>query len=1060
MSFWEDRFVNRPHAGAVPPSSYPDSSYVPPQASAQESAYGSYPELPSPDAEQGWASETTEPVDEIVQPVELVDESSEAASDEPAEEAEAEVEADEEPEADVEPDAEPVVEYRRRGLFRRREAVVADAVIEDEAEVEAQDEPQGDPQHEPDADESYESDASETDATETDATEMWSVVVEPAPDYAEETVEPAEETLEPVAEVAEEKRGFFRRRKQAPVEDAVEADDDQEAPEVESEPEYQPWHIAIAEEDHDADESDELAASSETDEAPFEEPKKRGLFRRRKSVPVEEPVAEDENAPSVEDDSFESTPYWGSEVTDEAEEPAEDAATEAEPQFEEPETFVYGEDESAADESAPEAEPADEPAHEAAADGDAAQEAEEAVFASEPDAEPSFAEAEVFATEDEQAPAFEDVEPYEPESATDEPSQDDAVESFGAEESDSADEQEPVPALEEWHGVSDSQEDYEIDSSQDEVAHEPIPLKKRNGGGSRGGRKVVGLKVGASQIAAAVVSGSGDSQALVDVARRPLEQGVVVGGELRDPEALVRALKAFFKESRLPTKNVRLGLSSSRVGVRTFDIAGVEDEARFDNAVRFKAHEVLPVAAHESVLDYRVVEERYTESGEVSRRVLLVVAPRDQVEPYIEACREAGLRLAGVDLESFGLLRAFVPPFGSRSRTEDSATVVVAVGHEASTLLVAGGGICEFTRVFDWGGGALQTAIADELEVPAMEAATILTHLSLTGPGRHLDSLDADTRSRALEAVRARLTPFARELVSSLQFYQTQPESLGIREILITGGTAHLEGLADALHQMIGVNVSVGDPLARVDVQVEIPASLDATIGSLAVPIGLAIEDEAGRSVNLLPKESRQARKRPDLVKVAAPLAAAIPLAALAFMFMQASGAAGDQQAELDAVRAQINALPEPTRASIDPSLAGEQASRATAVAQILGGRLTWEKVLGDVSRVLPGGVSLTELTATTPQPTTPEVASTTTDSSGTPTPPPAPAAVPTTPTGVTVTGYALDYATIARTLARLQAVPSLTNAELQSATPKLIGKKRIIEFTIVASLATPGGVQ
>jgi type IV pilus assembly protein PilM len=532
---------------------------------------------------------------------------------------------------------------------------------------------------------------------------------------------------------------------------------------------------------------------------------------------------------------------------------------------------------------------------------------------------------------------------------------------------------------------------------------------------------------------------------------------VVVDGELRDSEALARALSTFFKDHGLPTKNVRLGLSSSRVGVRTFEISGIDDGDRFDNAVRFKAHEVLPVAAHESVLDYRVVEERYTESGEVSRRVLLVVAPRDQVEPYFEACREAGLRLAGVDLEAFGLLRAFVQPLGSRSRSEDSATVVVAVGHEASTLLVAGGGICEFTRVFDWGGGALQEAIAEELDVPLMEAATILAHLSLSGPGRHLDALDADARGRALQAVRARLTPFARELVSSLQFYQTQPESLGIREILITGGTSHLEGLADALHQMIGVSVSLGDPLGRVDVQTEIPTQIEAQIGSLAVPIGLAIEDDPARSVDLMPKEARQSRKRPNALRVLAPVAVLIPLAALVFLFMQASGTASDRQAELDAVRAQIVALPEPTRPNIDPSLVGEAATRATAVAQILGGRLSWERVLGDVSRVVPASVSLTELNATAPQPTTPEVALTT-DEGATTAPPPVASTAGLAPTGVTVMGYALDYATIARTLARIQAVPSLTNVELQSATPKTVGKKRIIEFTIVADLAIPGG--
>ena len=50
--------------------------------------------------------------------------------------------------------------------------------------------------------------------------------------------------------------------------------------------------------------------------------------------------------------------------------------------------------------------------------------------------------------------------------------------------------------------------------------------------------------------------------------------------------------------------------------------------------------------------------------------------------------------------------------------------------------------MCEFTRVFDWGGGALQDAIVQELEVHPAEAATILRHLSLSGPGRQFEGLD------------------------------------------------------------------------------------------------------------------------------------------------------------------------------------------------------------------------------------------------------------------------------------------------------------------------------
>ena len=95
--------------------------------------------------------------------------------------------------------------------------------------------------------------------------------------------------------------------------------------------------------------------------------------------------------------------------------------------------------------------------------------------------------------------------------------------------------------------------------------------------------------------------------------------------------------------------------------------------------------------------------------------------------------------------------------------------------------------------------------------------------------------------SSDLEAVRRQLQTFARELVSSLQFYQNQPNSLGIGEIVITGGTAHLAGLAEELQKLIGVRVTVGDPLSRVKLGKKIGET--EQLGSLSVAIGLGIED-------------------------------------------------------------------------------------------------------------------------------------------------------------------------------------------------------------------------
>ena len=580
--------------------------------------------------------------------------------------------------------------------------------------------------------------------------------------------------------------------------------------------------------------------------------------------------------------------------------------------------------------------------------------------------------------------------------------------------------------------------------------------QQKGRGGRRSGRKLVGLKIGASQLAAAVVQESDGRHELLELARTPLEPGIVLDGEVRDADALVSALRAFFADQKLPTKDVRIGVASNRIGVRTFEIAGIDDESRFDNAVRFKAHEVLPIAVSDSVLDYRVLEERRSETGEAVVRILLVVAPRDQVAPYVDVAERAGLKLAGIDLEALGLLRTFVEP-GEERMTGGTSTVVVSIGHEASTLLVSGGGACEFTRVFDWGGSTLQEAIAQELQVHPAEAATILRHLSLTGNSRRVEGIDEEARNRALEAVRLRLTPFARELVSSLQFYQTQPESLGIGEIVITGGTSQLDGLGAALHQMIGVQVRVGDPLQRLTVRKGVESGFEQSLGSLAVPIGLAIDDDPMRSVDLTPRDVVRQRRRPNIAPILIPVAAAVPLAALGLFFSQAHGKVSHRQSDLSSLQSTLASLPQPTGPQIDVSLQGVEAARATAVAQVLASRTSWDGVLRDLSRVLPANVWLTGLKAAVSTPLSSAAVSTTTTGGQTTTTAQT-TAVPAAPTGVTINGYTFSHPDVAVLLARLVALPSFDNVQLVSATQAVVGKKDVVQFTILANLRGVGG--
>ena len=176
--------------------------------------------------------------------------------------------------------------------------------------------------------------------------------------------------------------------------------------------------------------------------------------------------------------------------------------------------------------------------------------------------------------------------------------------------------------------------------------------------------------------------------------------------------------------------------------------------------------------------------------------------------------------------------------------SEDTALVAVSIGHDRSTFAVSNGTVCEFTRVLDWGGSSLNTSIARALDITPSQAEPVKRTLSLSERGEREEGAPAQANEHTImaeEAVRLELQSFARELVSSLHFYQNQPGSLAIGSIALTGGTAHLPGLAAELQRLIGVKVRVGDPLRRVKTakRVETPAQ----VGSMAVAIGLGIED-------------------------------------------------------------------------------------------------------------------------------------------------------------------------------------------------------------------------
>jgi Tfp pilus assembly protein PilN len=201
------------------------------------------------------------------------------------------------------------------------------------------------------------------------------------------------------------------------------------------------------------------------------------------------------------------------------------------------------------------------------------------------------------------------------------------------------------------------------------------------------------------------------------------------------------------------------------------------------------------------------------------------------------------------------------------------------------------------------------------------------------------------------------------------------------------------------------------------------------------------------RAFNLMPREEAGEKTTisPALTKVAVALLGVLVVAGLGFMYMTSSAKVADKRAEADAARAelaQLTAQIGPEAADPSASLAGESQARTAALADALGARVAWDRILREFSLVIPPSVVLTTLGASSG-------AEGSTD--------PATAA---TATGATfrIEGNATSQTAVALLLSRLEVIPEFADVRLESSAGSTTDAG--FTFAITATIAPEGAPQ
>jgi type IV pilus assembly protein PilM len=338
-------------------------------------------------------------------------------------------------------------------------------------------------------------------------------------------------------------------------------------------------------------------------------------------------------------------------------------------------------------------------------------------------------------------------------------------------------------------------------------------------------RTVVGLEMDPSHIAAAEVQVNGQIT-VTKGAVAHLRPGILRDGEVVDTAALSDALRSLFADNELGT-SVRIGVANQRIVVRTLDLPVTHDEKALEEAVNAGAPDHIPVPMDEAVLDFQSLGVVGTPEGPRTR-VVIVAVRRDMIDRIVTAAHDAGLKLEGIDLSAFAMVRAL------RTAGTDQAVLYVNLAG-LTNVAVADDTGCLFTRAASGGLDAIAQSLAERRGLTLEHARGWMQHVGVTTPLSSVEG-DAELVAAVRHALEDGVHQVADTVRNSLNFYRMQDSAETVERAVLTGPAVAIPGFAEALSTQLSMPVEPA--VVATDVE-------GADSGRLTVAAGLAVHDTA-----------------------------------------------------------------------------------------------------------------------------------------------------------------------------------------------------------------------
>ncbi len=352
------------------------------------------------------------------------------------------------------------------------------------------------------------------------------------------------------------------------------------------------------------------------------------------------------------------------------------------------------------------------------------------------------------------------------------------------------------------------------------------------------GNMALGIDIGTSAVKIVQLKKSPNGIELINYGYRPLPPEAMADGSVSDPSTVAEAIKELKKERNFKSSGVFASISGQNVIMR-FTKLPIMDAAELESSVKYEAEQYVPYSIDEVGITHAVLKTVEEEEGEGKYKILLVVAQKELVTSYTEVIKQSlGKKCEVVDVDTIAAINALENSYMQTADSQEGGEVVAIIdsGARTTNISVLKSGILEFTRNIPIAGNNITESLKDTLKQEFDQAESTKISEGSIGDG---------SGSEISEVIQGTVDELASEIRRSFDYFKAQSREPMIHKIILSGGTAKLRGFDTYLMNELGVDVSVGNPLEGIQVNVADSDDFYENLQQFTVAIGLALRGVA-----------------------------------------------------------------------------------------------------------------------------------------------------------------------------------------------------------------------